>query len=207
MPAVSEHRLRSLLEPFCCVGGVTHTLPDPAIGQLAQFLDLLVRWNARMNLTAIRDPESMVERHLGESLFAGFLLAPRLQAGGRLLDLGSGAGLPGIPIQILLPGVQVTLAESQGKKAAFLREAVRSIGLGSAAVWAGRVEAMPAAEHFDAVTLRAVDRMGAMREVGLDRVRRGGVLLEMTGERGGEGVAVPIPGRQGSYVRLTEQCG
>jgi 16S rRNA (guanine527-N7)-methyltransferase len=104
------------------------TYPPPAdlYPQLSAYLDLLLKWNARTNLTAIRDPEEIVRRHFGESLFAGVHLAAKLSSEATLLDLGSGAGFPGLPIQLLLPGLQVTLAESQNKKATFLREAVRT---------------------------------------------------------------------------------
>ena len=106
--------------------------------QLSNYLDLLLKWNARTNLTAIWEPEEIVRRHFGESLFAG----RQVGAAKTLLDFGSGAGFPGIPMQLLWPEMAVMLAESQGKKAAFLREAVRTLGLRSQ-VWAGRVEKMP----------------------------------------------------------------
>jgi 16S rRNA (guanine527-N7)-methyltransferase len=122
--------------------------------QLASYLELILKWNARTNLTAIRTPEEIVRRHFGESLFAGIHLGPCQT----LLDYGSGAGFPGLPIQLLRPDIAVTLAESQGKKASFLREAIRTLGL-STEVWAGRVEAMPAPRQFEVVTLRAVDGM------------------------------------------------
>jgi 16S rRNA (guanine527-N7)-methyltransferase len=90
------------------------------------YLSLLLRWNARVNLTAIRDQEGILRRHFVESIAC----ARALPAGVRsLLDFGSGAGFPGIPIALCRPEIAVTLAESQGKKAAFLREAVRQLGL------------------------------------------------------------------------------
>ena len=128
--------------------------------QLALYLDLILKWNSRTNLTAIRTPEEIVCRHFGESLFAGIHLG-KCQT---LLDFGSGAGFPGIPIQLLRPEIAVTLAESQGKKAAFLRETVRTLNL-STEIWPARVESMPPTRRFDAVTLRAVDNMDvALRE-------------------------------------------
>ena len=87
------------------------------------------------------------------------------------MDLGSGAGLPGIPIQIARAELRVTLAESQKKKAAFLREVVRELDLGGASVYAGRVENMPSATVFDMVTLRAVDKMGEAMQAALPRIR------------------------------------
>jgi 16S rRNA (guanine527-N7)-methyltransferase len=117
------------------------------------YLSLILRWNARMNLTAIRDEGGILSRHFVESIAC----ARALPAGiGTLLDFGSGAGLPGIPIAICRPEIAVTLAESQGKKAAFLQEAVRVLGL-SAKVHGQRAETIGTV--FDCVVLRAVERM------------------------------------------------
>jgi 16S rRNA (guanine527-N7)-methyltransferase len=123
-------------------------------GQLATYLKLILKWNARTNLTGIRSPEEIVRRHFGESLFAGL----HLGICGSLLDFGSGAGFPGLPIQVLRPELRVTLAESRQKKASFLREVIRTLGLGTE-VWPERVEDMPAARSFSVVTMRAVDEM------------------------------------------------
>ncbi len=120
-----------------------------------------MKWNARMNLTAIREPEEIVGRHFGESLFA----AQQIGASGTLLDFGSGAGFPGVPIQLWHPELRVTLAESQAKKAAFLRELVRSLVL-ACEVWEGRAEDLVAARAFDEIILRAVDEpVRALRAV------------------------------------------
>ena len=151
-------------------------LPDGTEEKLAQYLDLILKWNARTNLTAVRDAEGIVRRHFGESLFLGGIL-PEFAT---LLDFGSGAGFPGIPVQLLRPAGKVTLAESQGKKASFLREAVRSLGLPSE-VWAARVETMPEAKTFDVVAMRAVDGMAAAIEVAVSKVRPGGTLALMLG--------------------------
>ena len=140
--------------------------------QLAIYLELILKWNTRTNLTSIRTPEEIVRRHFGESLFVGTHLGPCAT----LLDFGSGAGFPGIPIQLLRPDVQVTLADSQGKKAAFLREVVRSLGLPTE-VWAGRVESMPPERQFDTVTLRAVDNMDAAVQSALLRARNRVMIL------------------------------
>lgn len=150
---MSEKEIEILLHPFFLEGTV---LPPPLYGQLAHYLELLLKWNARTNLTAIRDPEEMVRRHFGESLFAAQHLGPCET----LLDFGSGAGFPGLPIQLMRPEMRVTLAESQNKKATFLREVIRTLSL-QTEVWSGRVEAMPAELKFDIVTLRAVDNMDA----------------------------------------------
>ncbi|MGA8938340.1 MAG: 16S rRNA (guanine(527)-N(7))-methyltransferase RsmG [Acidobacteriaceae bacterium] len=191
----SEARIAELLRPY--IGSAE--VPVGLYGQLSTYLELLTKWNARTNLTAIREPEEIVRRHFGESLFAGLQIGSRQEAGATLLDFGSGAGFPGLPIQLLRPEMRVTLAESQGKKASFLREVVRTLGL-TTEVWAGRVEAMPeaagAARQFDSVTLRAVDNMEkAMMEARL-RVRSGGWLVALTTEMqdGVEGVRLPEEG-------------
>ena len=127
---------------------------DSALGgQFEAYLSLILRWNARINLTATRDAEGILSRHFVESI----LCARALPAGiATLLDFGSGAGFPGIPIALCRPEIAVTLAESQGKKAAFLQEAIRILGI-SAKVHDQRAESLSA--QFDCVTLRAVDRM------------------------------------------------
>jgi 16S rRNA (guanine527-N7)-methyltransferase len=151
--------------------------------QLSLYLDLLLKWNARTNLTAIRDPEEIIRRHFGESLFAAQHLGPCAT----LLDFGSGAGFPGLPIALLRPEIAVTLAESQNKKATFLREAVRTLGL-TTEVWSGRVEAMPAESKFDIVTLRAVDNMPQAILTAQPRASRRMVLLATSDQ-----LTLPIP--------------
>src|SRR5277367_6238834 len=120
MPTLPESAITNLLTPY--LPEIPTTLPL----QLSTYLDLLLKWNARTNLTAIRDPEEIVRRHFGESLFAARHIARSTQT---LLDFGSGAGFPGLPIQLLRPKIAVTLAESQNKKATFLREAIRTLNL------------------------------------------------------------------------------
>lgn len=183
-------------------------LPPSAAAQLEAFLALLLQWNARMNLTAMRDPETIIQRHFAESLFAAEHIPADVRT---LLDFGSGAGFPGIPIAIAHPQIAVTLAESQGKKAAFLREAIRTLGL-RAEVWPGRVEQMPAERVFDAVTLRAVDKMPQACKLAVPRVAAGGwfavfttraaesALDQLTGIRWTE--ALPIPGSRQEILRI-----
>jgi 16S rRNA (guanine527-N7)-methyltransferase len=152
---LTPENLAILLRPY--VQGVPTDADWPHIhAQLAVYLDLILKWNARTNLTAIRTPEEIVRRHFGESLFVG----ARLGECPTLLDFGSGAGFPGIPIQLLRPDIQVTLAESQGKKASFLREVIRALNLPTE-VWPARVQAIPATRQFHTITLRAVDKMEA----------------------------------------------
>jgi len=142
--------------------------------RFAEYLSLILRWNARVNLTAVRDEEGILSRHFLESIACARALPAEIAT---LLDFGSGAGFPGIPIALCRPEVAVTLAESQGKKAAFLGEAVRVLGL-AAKVHSGRAETLAA--KFDCVTLRAVDRMELAVQTAAGLVRPGGWLALMT---------------------------
>ncbi len=143
-------------------------------GRFEDYLSLLLRWNARVNLTAIRTEEGILSRHFIESIACARALPAGIHT---LLDFGSGAGFPGIPIALCRPEIAVTLAESQGKKAAFLREAVRVLGI-AAKVHSARAETLKT--HFDCVTLRAVDKMGLAVQAAGRLVRPGGWLALMT---------------------------
>jgi 16S rRNA (guanine527-N7)-methyltransferase len=138
------------------------------------YLSLILRWNARVNLTAIRDEEGILRRHFVESIACARALPAGIT---KLLDFGSGAGFPGIPIAICRPEIAVTLAESQNKKAAFLSEAVRVLGL-SAKVHSARAEVLRTV--FDCVTLRAVDHMEIAVQSAAPLVCPGGLLALMT---------------------------
>ncbi len=159
-------------------------LQPRAVEQCEAYLALLVKWNARINLTSVRKPEEMVRRHFAESIFAARQIPKGVKT---LLDFGSGAGFPGIPIAICRPEIGVTLAESQGKKAAFLREAARTLGL-KAEVWAGRVEEMAPERVFDAVTLRAVDKMAAACRMATARLVDHGWIAVFATRRTEEGL-------------------
>ena len=137
------------------------------------YLELLLRWNQRLNLTGVREPEQIIRRHFVESAFAAQHLPGGISS---LLDYGSGAGFPGIPIAILRPEIRVTLAEAQGKKASFLREALRVLSI-FGEVHDGRVETMPGDRRFDAVTMRAVEKMELAVPVAAKHVERYLALL------------------------------
>lgn len=117
------------------------------------YLSLFIRWNQRLNLSSVRDEEGILTRHFVESIAVEQSLPREIAT---LLDFGSGGGLPGIPIALCRPEIAATLAESQGKKAAFLQEAVRVLGI-SAKVHADRAETL--AQLFSCVVLRAVEKM------------------------------------------------
>ena len=199
MATLSEARIAALLQPYL---GSAPT-PVALYSQLSEYLDLLLKWNARTNLTAIREPEEMVRRHFGESLFAGVHLGERLVANATLLDFGSGAGFPGLPIHLLNPSLHVTLAESQGKKASFLREVVRTLHLPTE-VWAGRVEAMESDRRFDAITLRAVDNMQQALADARWRVAPGGWLVTLSTEEVLDAECIPLPGDAPGWLTLLQ---
>lgn len=128
-------------------------LDDETAHKFTDYLSLFVRWNKKLNLSSVRDEEGIISRHLVESIAVDQPLPDDIAT---LLDFGSGAGLPGIPIALCRPRIAITLAESQVKKAAFLQEAVRVLGI-SAKVHAERAETLN--ELFDCVVLRAVEKM------------------------------------------------
>jgi len=181
-PLITIHRMdatliATLLAPFV-------VSPDPSLlAQLQCYLDLLLRWNARTNLTAVRDPEQMVTRHFGESLFAARVLLGNeaaSQSVRTLADVGSGAGFPGIPIKLFAPETRLTLIEAQNKKATFLREAIRALDLHDAEVFQGRAEQW--GRVADLVTLRAVERFEHILPIAASLVSAQGRLGLLVGE-------------------------
>ena len=165
--------LRPELESGLRQLGLDAALAEPLLAYLA----LLARWNQTYNLTAIRDPREMLVKHLLDSL----AMHAHLDGIGTLADLGTGPGLPGIPLAIVRPGLQVTLVESNGKKARFLREAVRQLKLGNARVAESRIEAFDAPGRFDAITARALATLPLILELGGHLLAPGGRLLAMKG--------------------------
>jgi 16S rRNA (guanine527-N7)-methyltransferase len=147
---VDASRLSDLLQPY-----LSHPLALGQYDQLRAYLDLLLKWNAKTNLTAVREPEQIVTRHFGESLFAAERLLDN-EAARSVIDVGSGAGFPGLPVAIYAPQAQVTLIESQNRKATFLKEAVRAARLSNVTVFAGRAEDY--AGTAELVTMRAVEK-------------------------------------------------
>ena len=159
---LSEAQVVQLLSPF----GLA--LTSAQLGSLRTYLDLLLRWNQKINLTAIRTPEECVTRHFGESLY----LARWISLEGRLLDIGSGAGFPGLALKIAFPTLAVTLLEPVAKKRAFLKEVARACQMESVEVRSERLEDFIRSESpvvFDSVTVRAVGQ--------LERLVRGAAAL------------------------------
>lgn len=177
MDPTADARLREGLRAL----GQPETLAAP----LAAYLDLLLAWNRTYNLTAIRSPLEGVDKHLLDSL----TLAPHVD-GDSLVDIGSGAGLPGIPVAIARPTLRVTLVETAGKKARFQREAVRHLGLGDRVnVVATRAEDFRPATLFDRLTARALGTLAEIIRLGGHLLPPGGQLLAMKGKRPDEEIA------------------
>ena len=163
---------------------------DPAFAEpLLAYLALLARWNQTYNLTAVRDPHEMVGKHLLDSLAMHPFVDALAARGGNLADLGTGPGLPGIPLAIVKPGLKVTLVESNGKKARFLREAVRQLGLKDVRVAEARIEAVDEPGAYDAITARALATLPLIVELGGHLLKPGGVLLAMKGVYPSEEIA------------------
>jgi 16S rRNA (guanine527-N7)-methyltransferase len=207
---MNKARIAELLRPF-----LSSDLSAGQLASISMYIDILGKWNQKMNLTAVRQPEKMVTRHFGESLFAAQALFPadagtaapgrpaeqssatqpatsRATLDGaiangatiskvpRVVDVGSGAGFPGLPIKIWAPDIRLTLIESNHKKATFLKEVARALSLEGAEVFTGRAETFPVASA-DVVTLRAVERFGNILPIAAGLVRPGGRLSLLVG--------------------------
>lgn len=176
------------------------------------YIELLLRWNRTVALTAVTESEEIIRFHFGESLFG------MEQAGiqnGRLADLGSGAGFPGAPIAVARPELTVMLVESNGKKAAFLGEVRRQLGLTNVVIQHGRAEQIPPNAEFEFVTSRALGEHGKWLKWSAERlIRRGRVVLWLNSE-GAEGVSTSrgwnwatqarIPGTRDRFVLVGEK--
>lgn len=162
-------------------------LAAATIERLLDYVELLARWNATYNLSAVRDPLEMVTRHLLDSL----AVAPWVR-GHSLVDLGTGPGLPGIPLAVIAPERAVTLVDSNGKKTRFLRAAVRELGLANVQVLESRVEALRG--QYDCVTARAFASLADMLAWGGHLLAPDGLWLALKGRVAPEELAaVPAP--------------
>jgi 16S rRNA (guanine527-N7)-methyltransferase len=200
-------RIALLLQPFLAAAASAPTAEEPRVlplrasnnatqepavlspaqlHSISTYIYILIRWNARINLTAVRDQEEIVTRHFGESLFTARHLFPSAQtmwgqppSAPHLIDVGSGAGFPGLPIKIWAPHIQLTLIESNQKKAAFLREVIRTVTFTYVDVFAGRAQNFTA--RADVVTLRAVEHFDAILPIAARLVAPAGRLALLIG--------------------------
>jgi 16S rRNA (guanine527-N7)-methyltransferase len=164
-------------------------LPPASLEALASYLGLILETNRAFNLTAVTDPEEAWQRHILESL----ALARMLRRGEAVVDIGSGAGLPGVPLALALPDCRLTLLESSAKKAGFLAKTAAALGLGNVTVLHARAE--EAARRpglrgaFDAAVSRAVGSLAELVELSLPLLRVGGRMLAVKGKGAGDEAA------------------
>jgi 16S rRNA (guanine527-N7)-methyltransferase len=158
-------------------------LREAAVGRLLGFVELLQRWNATYNLTAVRDPEAMLAQHLVDCLAAVAGLQRRLgPQGRRVLDVGSGGGLPGVVIAIVREADRVVCVDAVGKKAAFVRQAAAELRLSNLAAEHVRVEALRA-PAFEVVTSRAFASLVDFVNLTHQHLADSGVWMAMKGKR------------------------
>ena len=152
-------------------------LPPAQQTKLIEYIKLLEKWNRVHNLTAVREPEQMVILHLLDSLS----VFPHIEEKTTLLDVGTGAGLPGIPLAIAIPNLEVTLLDSNHKKTTFLAQAKAELGLANIRIETGRVESYRPSRLFDIVVSRAFSELSDFVTQARHLVTQDGVMLAMKG--------------------------
>lgn len=176
-------KIQALVEPFA--GEIDESLKN----QISKYIDIMRRWNEKVALTAVREPDDIVIRHFGESLFAARALMAA-DAELTVIDVGSGAGFPGMPLKLWAPRIKLTLVEANNKKATFLKEVIRGLALGNVNVVAVRAETLK--DKADLVTLRAVERFDEILPIAGALVKPGGRLALLIGQ-GQVGSAYQLP--------------
>ena len=177
-------------------------LPATLAPPLLAYLELLARWNRTYNLTSVRDPREMLRKHLLDCL----AMQPYVDAG-PLADLGAGPGLPGIPLAIATPDLQVTLVDSNAKMSRFQREAVRALKLDNVRVLQSRAENVAEPGAFRLLTARALDRLEGIVAVGGHLLQPGGRLLAMKGQYPEQEIAELPPGWSVTAVHVLRVPG
>lgn len=161
-------------------------LSEAQCTQFERYYALLVEWNSRMNLTAITDPKGVVEKHFLDSLL--LLEDVTFKDGDTLIDVGTGAGFPGIPLAIVCPSLQVDLLDSLRKRVGFLQTVIDELGLENAATYHDRAELFAKKperrDHYDWATARAVARLPLLSEYCLPFVKKGGTFIACKGPDG-----------------------
>ncbi|HVT06660.1 MAG TPA: 16S rRNA (guanine(527)-N(7))-methyltransferase RsmG [Polyangia bacterium] len=165
-------------------------LDETRIAGLIRFADLLMTWNARINLTGARTVEELLSEHLPDAFALGRAIAPGPRA---VVDVGSGGGLPALPLAVLRPDLQLTLVEPLAKKVAFLRTAVRELGLSAVSVQCARAEAVPAAA-YDVAMSRATFPPAEWLAVAHRLVRPDGRIFVLTVP------TIDLPGHRTAYL-------
>jgi 16S rRNA (guanine527-N7)-methyltransferase len=185
-------------------------LEEPDLGRLVHYAELLERWSARHNLVRVVSREELVTRHIFDALTA----APFFPERGELLDVGSGAGLPGVPLLAVLPRWKGTLLEPRQKRWAFLRLVIRELGLEAEAV-RDRYQDLSPGRRWDRITARAVGGNRALLQWAAGHVRPGGQVvfwtteegeMRLSGERGWRVLSSPVPGLERGRLCRLQPC-
>ena len=193
---------KNRLEAKCAALGIA--LTGPMLDALDQYAEILVEYNQKVNLTAITDPEGIEDKHFADSL----LLANLPETAGKLVDVGTGAGFPGVVAKIFKPELQLTLMEPTGKRVEFLKYVCAQLGLSGVEFAKERAEEAARKvwrEQFDVATARGVAALPMLSEYCLPLVKGGGVFLAMKGPGAAEelaesGAALKKLGGKGSGV-------
>lgn len=168
-------------------------LDDLQAAKLLAFLDLLERWNRSYNLTSLRERSAMRVQHLNDCLAVVPALRRHLASGGRLLDIGSGGGLPAVVLAVVLPDIDVTAIDAVGKKAAFVRQAAGALGLPNLHAVHGRIEAHEAVP-YDVITARAFASLAELVRLSARLLAPTGSWMAMKGQRPDDEIAaLPAP--------------
>jgi 16S rRNA (guanine527-N7)-methyltransferase len=204
MTELSNQVMQATLHPY-------GFLPDSVQCEaIRTYISLLLRWNQKISLTTVVDPIEIIRFHFGESLFAAFSVPIEK---GRLADVGSGAGFPGLPLCIAVPGLSVTLIESNTKKAAFLAEVVRKLNLKHVDVVRQRMEDLPAdLVQFDYITARALGGYKALLASARGRLAKTGKIVLWLGEEESQSMSadtswiwrdpIHIPGSERRFILI-----
>jgi len=179
--------------------GMGLALPEGALEKLAQHLEIIAKWNRVHNLTAVRETDQMVVLHLLDSLS----VLPHLAQAKTVLDVGTGPGLPGVPVAIARPDLAVTLLDSSHKKCTFLRQVKTELDLANVEIVCERVETWKPPQRFDAVISRAFSELADFVQQAHHLVAPGGVMLAMKGVYPFEEIArVPATHRVAKVLEL-----
>ena len=184
------------------------SLSDTQLDKLLAYLDLIQKWNKVYNLTAVRDPQAMLVQHLVDSL--SLIPALRRHAAGqttlRLMDVGSGGGLPGVVVAICEPGIDVTCVDAVGKKATFIKQVAAELGLANLHGEHSRVEALKTAP-FDLITSRAFASLLDFTTLTRQHLKPGAIWLAMKGQHPAEELAALPPDLEVFHVEQLQVPG
>jgi 16S rRNA (guanine527-N7)-methyltransferase len=202
---LTDERIREALLPY----GVA--VDSELCEEIRVYTETLLRWNEKISLTTVTDPDEILRVHFGESFFAASVAGI---ADGRVADIGTGPGFPGIPIRMVRPGMQLTLVEPVAKKTAFLGEILRTLGISDVRIIRCRMEELPAADlaGIDLITARALGKYDALLRWSKTRISQNGSILLLLGDSDAAQISrnrswlwrepVQVPGSRGRFVLL-----